>query len=63
MTKQKYILARFGAVERKIAVQELSFGLFYYNSRYYIGQGADKRVLPGAEYIQPDYTFRYQGND
>ena len=63
MTKQKYILARFGVVERKIAVQGLSFGLFYYNSHYYIGQGTNMRVLPGAEYIQPDYTFRYQGNN
>lgn len=48
---------------RKIAVQGLSFGLFYCNSPYYIGQGANVRVLPDAKYIQPDYTFRYQGND
>lgn len=44
-------------------VHELTFGLSYYNSSYYVGQGSNVRALPDAEYMQPQYAFGYQGND
>lgn len=47
----------------RVVVQELSFGLSYYNSPYYIGQGSNVWALPDTEYVQPDYAFGYQGND
>lgn len=44
-------------------VHELSFGLSYYSSSYYICQRSNVRALPDAEYTQSQYAFGYQGND
>ena len=45
-----------------IVVQELSFGLSYYNSPHYVDQGSNARALPDTKHMQPDCALGYKGN-
>lgn len=40
-----------------IVVRELSFGLSYYSSPYYVDQGHNARALPDTKCMQPDYAL------